>query len=73
MQIWLTVSEASPILKMSTQAIYSAIREHQVPPEAILRIGRRIRINVAALNNSACDDQSPRERSQGRSETKREN
>lgn len=52
MQVWLTVSEASPILKMSTQAIYTAIRERQVPKGAILRIGRRIRINVEALQNA---------------------
>ena len=49
MHVWLTVAEASPILKMSQQAIYTALREHQIPEAAILRIGRRIRIDPAAL------------------------
>ena len=47
MENWLTVKEAAPIVQMSEQALYSAIREKQFP--AIL-IVRRIRISPSALN-----------------------
>jgi len=53
MHVWLTVAESSPILKMSQQAIYTAIREHQIPDAAILRIGRRIRIDPQELGESS--------------------
>ncbi len=56
MQEWLTVSEASPILKMSKQAIYTAVRLNQIPEAAIHRIGRRIRIDPAALSRIAPED-----------------
>lgn len=46
---WLTVQEAAPLLRMSPQGIYSAIREGQLPTNAVLKVGRRIRINVRAL------------------------
>lgn len=46
MENWLTVKEAAPIVQMSEQALYSAIREKQFPA---IRIGRRIRISPAAL------------------------
>lgn len=56
MQGWLTVSDASPILKMSEQAIYAAVRQNQFPEAAIHRIGRRIRIDPAALSKIAVED-----------------
>lgn len=46
---WLTVKQAVEVLGMSRQAIYSAVREGQLPQSAILRIGRRIRLNPEAL------------------------
>ena len=49
MSVWLTVQEAAPLLRMSEQGIYSAVREGQLPSNAVLRVGRRIRINVDAL------------------------
>ncbi len=56
MQAWLTVSEASPILKMSKQAIYTAVRQNQIPEAAILRIGKRIRIDPTAISRIAIGD-----------------
>lgn len=46
METWLTVKEAAPIVQMSEQALYAAIREKQFPA---IRIGRRIRISPTAL------------------------
>lgn len=46
MDQWLTVKEAAPIVQMSEQALYAAIRERQFPA---IRIGRRIRISPIAL------------------------
>lgn len=51
MESWLTVREAAPVLHMSTQGLYAAIREQQLPAAAVLRIGRRIRIDPLALRN----------------------
>ena len=47
--VWETVEKAAPFLKLSAQALYAAVRENQLPKEAVLRIGRRIRINLNAL------------------------
>jgi len=47
MEEFLKVAEAAPKLKMSEQALYSAIREGKFPA---LRIGRRIRIPISLLN-----------------------
>lgn len=47
---WSTVEEAAPALGMSKQGMYDAIRKGQLPPEAVLRIGKRIRINLRALD-----------------------
>ena len=49
MNVWLTVQEAAPLLGMSEQGIYSAVREGQLPSNSVLRIGRRIRINIDGL------------------------
>jgi len=46
---WKTVEEAAPALKLSVQGLYTAVREKQLPPEAVLKIGRRVRINLRAL------------------------
>lgn len=48
-QDWETVEKAAPALRMSPQGLYAAIRERQLPEEAVLRIGRRIRINLRTL------------------------
>lgn len=47
---WSTVEEAAPALGMSKQGMYDAIRKGQLPREAVLRIGKRIRINLRALD-----------------------
>lgn len=47
---WATVEEAAPALGMSKQGMYDAIRKGQLPREAVLRIGKRIRVNLGALN-----------------------
>ena len=52
-QEWSTVEEAAPALGMSKQGMYDAIRKGQLPREAVLRIGKRIRINLKALNAPA--------------------
>lgn len=49
---WTTVEEAAPALGLSKQGMYDAIRKGQLPHEAVLRIGKRIRINMKALNAS---------------------
>ena len=49
---WSTVEEAAPALGLSKQGMYDAIRKGQLPHEAVLRIGKRIRINIKALNES---------------------
>jgi excisionase family DNA binding protein len=49
---WATVEEAAPALGMSKQGMYDAIRKGQLPREAVLRIGKRIRINLKALNST---------------------
>jgi excisionase family DNA binding protein len=46
---WSTVEEAAPALGMSKQGMYDAIRKGQLPQEAVLRIGKRIRVNLKAL------------------------
>lgn len=43
----LTVAEAAPLLNMSVQALYRAIREHQFPS---IKIGKRIRISLSAID-----------------------
>lgn len=48
---WSTVEEAAPALGMSRQGMYDAIRKGQLPREAVLRIGKRIRINLKALRS----------------------
>ena len=48
---WSTVEEAAPALGLSKQGMYDAIRKGQLPREAVLRIGKRIRINLKALNS----------------------
>lgn len=48
---WATVDEAAPALGMSKQGMYDAIRKGQLPREAVLRIGKRIRINLKALQS----------------------
>jgi excisionase family DNA binding protein len=52
-QEWTTVEEAAPALGMSKQGMYDAIRKGQLPPQAILRIGKRIRVNLKALSARA--------------------
>lgn len=47
---WSTVEEAAPALGMSKQGMYDAIRKGQLPAQAVLRIGKRIRINLKALS-----------------------
>ena len=42
----LTVEEVAPMLKMSRQALYEAVRRGYVP---VVRIGRRIRFDLDAL------------------------
>jgi len=49
-QEWSTVEDAAPALGMSKQGMYDAIRKGQLPSEAVLRIGKRIRINLKALS-----------------------
>lgn len=46
MKNWLTVAQAAPKLGLSQQALYTAIRERQIPA---IRIGRRIRLEPEAL------------------------
>jgi excisionase family DNA binding protein len=46
MEPWLTVKDAAPIVQMSEQALYAAIREKQFPA---IHIGRRVRIDPTAL------------------------
>lgn len=47
---WSTVEEAAPALGMSKQGLYDAVRKGQFPTDSILRIGKRIRINLEKLN-----------------------
>ena len=47
---WSTVEEAAPALGLSKQGMYDAIRKGQLPGEAVLRIGKRIRVNLNALS-----------------------
>jgi excisionase family DNA binding protein len=57
LQRLLTVAEAAPLLSMSEQALYRAIRENQFPS---IRIGNRIRIPESSVDNlihSQCDSQ----------------
>jgi hypothetical protein len=52
-QEWTTVEEAAPAIGMSKQGMYDAIRKGQLPPRAVLRIGKRIRINLKVLSAQA--------------------
>lgn len=45
----ITVSEASPILHMSQQAIWTLVREEVIPSGVVVRLGRRIRFNETKL------------------------
>lgn len=51
LQKWSTVEEVAPALGMSKQGVYDAIRKGQLPSETVLRIGKRIRINLEILND----------------------
>jgi excisionase family DNA binding protein len=64
MEEFLTVREAAPRLKMSEQALYTAIREGQFPA---LRIGKRIRIPVSLLHQwiAACSTAPAADRVEG--------
>ncbi len=42
---YLKVGEVAPLLKMSEQAVYRAIRENQFPFR-VLRIGKQLRIQL---------------------------
>lgn len=55
METWLTVKEAAPIVQMSEQALYAAIREKQIPA---IHIGRRIRIDPNVLRAWATGSQN---------------
>lgn len=60
---WSTVEEAAPALGMSKQGMDDAIRKGQLPREAVLRIGKRIRVNLKALQpqvERAAESQSGR-------------
>ncbi len=46
MEKLLTVAEAAPLVNMSCQGLYAAIRAHQFPA---LHIGRRIRIPQSSV------------------------
>ena len=63
-QEWTTVEEAAPALGLSKQGMYDAIRKGQLPREAVLRIGKRIRINLKALHLSS-EDQDARKEGRG--------
>ena len=65
MKKWLTVKEAASVLKMSEQGLYSAVREQQLPEAAVLRIGRRIRIDPTALHTSR-DNETSRDQCEAR-------
>jgi excisionase family DNA binding protein len=54
---WSTVEEAAPALGLSKQGMYDAIRKGQLPSESVLRIGKRILINLRALNAQANHEQ----------------
>lgn len=49
-ETWLTVKQAAPIVQMSEQAVYAAIREKQLPA---IHIGRRVRIDPVVLREWA--------------------
>ena len=66
MKNWLTVKEAAAVLKMSEQGLYSAVRERQLPDAAILRIGRRIRIDPTALRKSVDNEINHLDQSEAR-------
>ncbi len=61
----LTVREAAPVLRMSEQGLYTAIREHQLPDAAIVRIGRRIRLDPTFLQAAVNDRQADTKGSDG--------
>jgi excisionase family DNA binding protein len=69
-QEWSTVERAAPALGMSKQGIYDAIRKGQLPHEAVLRIGKRIRINLEALKKcSGSEDVNVRAEASDHEET----
>ena len=52
----LTVSEVAPMVRMSEQALYAAIRERQFPA---IRIGARIRISELKLREWIANGGTP--------------
>ena len=61
----LTVKQAAPLMKLSEQGLYSAIREHQLPDGVVVRIGRQLRLDLTALRGRSVED---REVAKNRSE-----
>ncbi|MBN2241148.1 MAG: helix-turn-helix domain-containing protein [Acidobacteria bacterium] len=46
---WLTVRQAGELFQVSPKTLFSLIGRGRLPAEAVLRIGRQIRLDVAAL------------------------
>lgn len=46
---WCTVRQAGEIFQVSPKTIFSLIGRGRLPAEAVLRIGRQIRLDVAAI------------------------
>ena len=50
---WLTIVEAADHFAISRKTLYSLIGRGRLPAGAILRLGRQLRINVAAIEAEA--------------------
>jgi excisionase family DNA binding protein len=52
---WLTIGEAADHFKISAKTLYSLVGRGRLPKGSVLRLGRQIRIDVAAVENTAED------------------
>lgn len=50
---WLTVAQASNYFGLKSRTLYSLAARGRLPAGAILRLGRQIRVNVAAIEAEA--------------------
>jgi hypothetical protein len=53
-QKWRSVAAAASYFGLkSPKTLYSLVARHQLPPRAVLRIGKQLRINVEAIEAAA--------------------
>lgn len=56
---WLRIGEAAKYFDINPKTLYSLIARHRLPPGSVIRLGKAIRIDIAAIE-AAEERQLPR-------------